>query len=53
MEYNPDKKTVTIFGKNEKLDTLANRLSNLSGDQVYSMFSNRGIAVPRRLNCLA
>lgn len=53
MEYNPDKKMVTIFGKNEKLDTLANRLSNLSGDQVYSMFSNRGIAVPRRLNCLA
>ena len=53
MEYNESKKVVTIFGKNEKLDTLANRLSNLSGDQVYSMFSNRGIAVPRRLNCLA
>lgn len=53
MDYNSEKNLITIFGKSEKLDVLANKLAALSGDQVYSMFSARGIAVPRRMNCMA
>lgn len=53
MDYNSEKNQITIFGKNEKIDVLANRLASLSGDQVYSMFSARGIAVPRKMNCMA
>ena len=53
MEYNSEKNTVTIFGRTEKLDMLAKRLSGLSGEQVFGLFSNRGILIPRRMNCLA
>lgn len=53
MDYNFEKNTITIFGKNEKADVLANRLSALSGEQLYSLFANRGISVPRRMNCMA
>ncbi len=53
MDYNAEKNIVTIFGKNEKLDTLTNRLASLSGEQVYGFFINRGIAIPRKMNCMA
>ncbi len=53
MDYNFEKNTVTIFGKSEKADVLANRLASLSGEQVYSLFINRGIALPRKMNCMA
>lgn len=53
MDYNVEKNSIVLFGKNEKLDTLATKLASLNGKQVYSMFINRGIAVPRRINCLA
>ena len=53
MDFNYEKNTVIIFGKSEKLDTLANRLASLSGEQVYGFFSNRGIDVPRKMNCMA
>lgn len=53
MDYNFEKNTITIFGKEEKLDALAKRLSSLSGEQVYNAFVDRGIAIPRKMNCLA
>ena len=45
MDINIEKNSITLFGKNEKLDVLVNRLAQLSGDQLYSFFSNRGIAL--------
>ena len=53
MDYIVEKNSIVLFGKNEKLDTLATKLASLNGKQVYSMFINRGIAVPRKINCLA
>lgn len=53
MEYNSEKNTIVIFGKEEKLDMLAKKLSSLSGEQVYNAFVDRGIAIPRKMNCMA
>lgn len=53
MDVNLEKKTITIFGKSERLETLVNKLASLSGEQVYSLFEGRGIAVPRKMNCMA
>ena len=53
MDYIVEKNSIVLFGKNEKLDVLATKLASLNGKQVYSMFINRGIAVPRKINCLA
>lgn len=53
MDINIEKNSITLFGKNEKLDVLVNRLAQLSGDQLYSFFSNRGIALPRKMNIMA
>lgn len=53
MDYNYEKNTMVIFGKEEKLDVLARKLSSLSGEQVYNAFVDRGIAIPRKMNCLA
>ncbi len=53
MDYNAEKNTIVIFGKEEKLDALARKLSSLSGEQVYNAFVDRGIAIPRKMNCLA
>ncbi|MBE6137618.1 MAG: hypothetical protein E7176_04410 [Erysipelotrichaceae bacterium] len=53
MDVNLEKGTITIFGKPEKLDALVNKLSSLSGEQVYSLFDGRGIALPRKMNCMA
>lgn len=53
MDYDFEKNTITVFGKSEKISTLTLRLSSLSGTQVYSFFDNRGIMLPRRINCMA
>ncbi|MBO5711865.1 MAG: hypothetical protein J6R47_03410, partial [Acholeplasmatales bacterium] len=53
MELNIEKNTVTIYSKNYKLDQIAAKLAQLNGSQVYSFFTNRGIFVPRKLNCYA
>lgn len=53
MDVNLEKKTITLFGKSERLETLVNKLASLSGEQVYSLFEGRGIAVPRKMNCMA
>ena len=53
MDINYEKKTVIIFGNSVKMDTLVNKCAQLSGEQVYHFFSNRGILLPRRINCLA
>ena len=53
MDINYDKNTVIIFGKSVKMDVLINKYSQLSGEQVYHFFTNRGIFLPRRINCLA
>lgn len=53
MDVNLEKGTITLFGKTEKIESLINKLSNLNGEQVYSLFADRGIAIPRKMNCMA
>lgn len=53
MDINLEKGTIIIFGKSSKLDTMVAKFSSLSGEQVYSFFTNRGIQLPRRINVLA
>lgn len=53
MDYDFEKNTITVFGKSEKISALILRLSALSGAQVYSFFMNRGIMLPRKINCMA
>ena len=53
MDINLEKGTVTIFGKTGKLDTLIRKFAMLSGEQVYHFLVNRGIQLPRKMNCLA
>ena len=53
MDINLEKGTITIFGKNEKLNSLALKLSAISGEQVYSFFTNKNCFIPRMLNIYA
>ena len=53
MDINLEKGTIIIFGKSSKLDTMVAKFSSLSGEQVYSFFTNRGIQLPRKINVLA
>ncbi len=53
MDINFEKGTVTLFGKSTKFDTLIRKFAMLSGEQAYHFLINRGIQLPRRMNCLA
>ena len=53
MDINFEKGTVTLFGKSSKFDTLIRKFAMLSGEQAYHFLINRGIQLPRRMNCLA
>ena len=53
MDINFENDIVTLSDKNIKLDTLVKKLTELSGEQVYYFLSNRGISVPKRINCYA
>ncbi len=53
MDINFENDIVTLSDKNIKLDTLVKKLTELSGVQVYYFLSNRGISVPKRINCYA
>ena len=53
MDINLEKGTITIFGKSEKLNSLALKLSAISGEQVYSFFTNKSCFIPRMLNIYA
>ncbi len=53
MEYNEKKQALVVYGKEEKISTLARKFASLSGKQFYDFFSNRAIGLPRTLNCLA
>ncbi len=53
MDINLEKGTITLFGKNSKLDTLIKKFTMLSGEQAYHFLINRGIQLPRKMNCLA
>lgn len=53
MDINFEKGTVTLFGKTGKFDTLIRKFALLSGEQAYHFLINRGIQLPRRMNCLA
>ena len=53
MDINFEKGTVILFGKAGKFDTLIRKFAMLSGEQAYHFLINRGIQLPRRMNCLA
>lgn len=53
MDINFEKGTVILFGKSTKLETLIKKFTQLSGEQVYHFLINRGIQLPRRINCMA
>ena len=53
MDINLEKGTITLFGKTGKLDTLIKKFTMLSGEQAYHFLINRGIQLPRKMNCLA
>ncbi len=53
MDLNLDKNTITLYGKSYKYDSLIKNLSGLSGEDIYHFISNRGIALPRKMNCMA
>ena len=53
MDINFEKGTVTLFGKTSKFDTLIRKFAMLSGEQAYHFLINRGIQLPRKMNCLA
>ena len=53
MDFKFEKGTVILFGKSTKLDTLIKKFTQLSGEQVYHFLINRGIQLPRKMNCMA
>jgi len=53
MDINFEKGTITLFGKSSKFDTLIRKFAMLSGEQAYHFLVNRGIQLPRMMNCLA
>lgn len=53
MELNYSKNQIILYGKVCKLDTLINKLSSLSGEQVYHFLIDRTTQLPRRINCMA
>ena len=53
MDINFEKGTVTLFGKTGKFDALIRKFAMLSGEQAYHFLINRGIQLPRMMNCLA
>lgn len=53
MDVNFENGTATIFGKSTKLESLINKFSQLSGEQVYHFLRIRGVLVPRYINVLA
>ena len=53
MELNLEKNTITLYGKSYKYDLLLKKLASLPGEDIYQFISNRGIALPRRMNCMA
>lgn len=53
MDIDFEKGTVTIFGKSTKLETMINKFTQLSGEQVYYFLKIRGILVPKYINVLA
>ena len=53
MDINLEKNTITLYGKSTKYDLLLKKLANLPGDDLYQFISNRGIALPRKMNCMA
>ena len=53
MELNYSKNQIILYGKICKLDTLINKLSSLSGEQVYHFLIDRTTQLPRRIHCMA
>ncbi len=53
MDYNEKKQALIVYGKEEKVSTLARKFASLSGKQFYDFFSNRAVGLPRTINCLA
>jgi len=53
MDINYDKNTISIYGKNMKIETVLKKLTQLSGEQAYHFLTNRGIQLPRKMNSLA
>ena len=53
MELNYSKNQIILYGKVCKLDTLINKLSTLSGEQVYHFLIDRTTQLPRRIHCMA
>jgi hypothetical protein len=53
MELNYSKNQIILYGKVCKLDTLINKLSSLSGEQVYHFLMVRTTQLPRRFNGMA
>lgn len=53
MEYNQESKTLIIFNKRRKLETVINSLVNLSSKQIEGFFMPRGIQFPRKIHYLA
>lgn len=53
MEINYSKNQIILYGKVCKLDTLINKLSSLSGEQVYHFLIDRTTQLPRRMNSMA
>lgn len=53
MFLNKDTDVIIINGKEQKLSTVLDILSQLSGSQISDFFSNREIKLPRAINMLA
>ena len=53
MEIDFERGNVILFGKTSKIETLIKKFTQLSGEQVYHFLVNRGIQIPRKMNCLA
>ena len=53
MDLNLEKNMIVLYGKSYKYDSLLRKLTSLSGDELYHFISNRGIALPRKMNCMA
>ncbi len=53
MELNLEKNSITLYGKSYKYDLLVNKLTSLPGEDLYQFITNRGIALPRKMNCMA
>ncbi|MBR6072548.1 MAG: hypothetical protein IKP77_06955 [Acholeplasmatales bacterium] len=53
MELNLEKNVIVLYGKSYKYDGLLRKLTSLSGNELYHFISNRGIALPRKMNCMA